>query len=192
MIFDLFSDHIICDIIHTVYATVFMIVIIYVSICWLFHIGYLKTNNCEKIILVPYANSSSRIKKGTRISCGIDVSSIINIKIEPGERSLVNTGLKICNCPETVYLRAAPRSSLAIKGIDIGAGVIDADYRGEIKLLVINNSQNVFEINCEDYIGQLIPTMIFEGPIYYQDKEINSNKQRQGGFGSTNNEITEF
>jgi dUTP pyrophosphatase len=76
--------------------------------------------------------------------------------ILPGEQSPVNTGIALVVPPRT-YARIAPQSGLVVKhGIDIGAGVIDKDYRGEIKVVLINNSSIPFQVQPGDRIAQLI------------------------------------
>jgi dUTP pyrophosphatase len=76
--------------------------------------------------------------------------------IPPAERSPVNTGIALA-VPQGTYVRIAPRSGLAVKhGIDIGAGVIDEDYQGEIKVVLINNSSIPFQVRPGDRIAQLI------------------------------------
>ena len=68
---------------------------------------------------------------------------------------LINTGLSI-KFSKGIYGQIAPRSSLALKGIDIGGGIIDPDYSGEIGIIMINNSSETFHITPNDRIAQLI------------------------------------
>ena len=76
--------------------------------------------------------------RGSVLSAGLDICSIEDATIEPGQRTLVSTGLAVA-IPEGYYGRVAPRSGLATKnGLDVLAGVIDADYRGEIRCLLLN------------------------------------------------------
>ena len=75
--------------------------------------------------------------------------------ILPQCRKLVSTGISI-EIPVTVYAQLAPRSSLAVKEIDVGAGIIDSDYRGEVKVLLINNSTNDFIIKKEELIFKIL------------------------------------
>lgn len=87
--------------------------------------------------------------------------------------------------PEGNYGRIAPRSGLAAKNmIDVGAGVIDSDYRGEVKVLLFNLSDVDFEVSKNDRIAQLIiekytPTQLVEV------EELDSTVRGVGGFGST-------
>ena len=101
-------------------------------------------------------NAAYQPTRATMGSIGYDLRSIENVKIPKKSRALVGTGLAII-CPEGSYGRIAPRSGLASKHcIDIGAGVIDSDYRGEVKVLVINNSNRTFYVNPGMKIAQLI------------------------------------
>ena len=76
--------------------------------------------------------------------------------IPQGERKIISTGIAIAT-PADSYARVAPRSGLAAnRSIDIGAGVIDQDYRGEIKVLLINNSKHPYPVKPGDRIAQLI------------------------------------
>jgi len=86
---------------------------------------------------------------------GYDVFSIQKTNLACGERKLISTGICVEISPEH-YIRVAPRSGLSVKGIDVGAGVIDSSYRGEIKVLLINNSQSEFYIEKGAKIAQLI------------------------------------
>ena len=94
--------------------------------------------------------------KGSPGAAGWDLASPVHCSLQPGERRLVPLGLAV-EIPSNSYGRIAPRSSLAIRGIDVAGGVIDADYRGEIKIIMVNNSrQETFTVNVGDRIGQLI------------------------------------
>ena len=137
--------------------------------------------------------SGSTPFKSSSNSAGWDVYSDETCQIQPGTRQLVSTGLSIEVCPSNCYIRVAPRSGLACRGIDIGAGVIDSDYRGEIKVLVINNSSEVFKIDTFMRIAQFIPEKIDVSCLYFKTKNLsmpikcitNSKPRQTDGFGSS-------
>ena len=83
-----------------------------------------------------------------------------------------------------MYARIAPRSGLSVKGLDIGAGVVDSDYRGPIKALLINNSNIPFQVNVGDRMAQLILERI-ENPECILVNELPTSKRGSKGFGST-------
>jgi dUTP pyrophosphatase len=120
----------------------------------------------------------------TEGSVGYDLHSSLEDIIKSKTRKLVSTGLKI-SIPLGMYGRIAPRSSLACKkSVDVGAGVVDNDYRGEVKVLLINNGEEDFKIEKGDRIAQLI----FENystPTLEVVSELDQTIRGQGGFGST-------
>lgn len=103
--------------------------------------------------------------------------------IKPLERKLVSTGLRIFMPPKSFGL-IAPRSSYAVKGIDINPGIVDIDYTGIVKVLVINNSKNVLNIAPGDRIAQLL--VLKNKNVSPFIGYIPSTKRGNGGFGSTN------
>jgi dUTP pyrophosphatase len=118
-------------------------------------------------------------------AAGYDLTSTENALIHPGNRCLVSTGLSI-KLPPGVYGRVAPRSGLAVKnGIQVGAGVIDADYRGEVKVLLFNHTiDHTFVIQPGDRIAQLICERC-ELPEVIQVDQLGETERGEGGFGST-------
>lgn len=81
--------------------------------------------------------------------------------------------------------RIAPRSGLASKNfIDTGAGVIDADYRGQVKVLLFNHAETDFEVNEGDRVAQLIIERIYTPEIQVVE-ELEESVRGEGGFGST-------
>ena len=104
-------------------------------------------------LLSPEAKLPTR---GSDDAAGYDLYRREEIILAPGTRKLVNTGISIAAPSTRMYARIAPRSGLSIKGLDIGAGVVDSDYRGPIKVLLINNSDTPFQINAGDRMAQLI------------------------------------
>ena len=79
----------------------------------------------------------------------------------------------------------APRSGLAVKNfIDVGAGVIDSDYRGEIKVLLFNHSETDFQVNVNDRIAQIIIEKIAETKLV-KIQTLTETERGEGGFGST-------
>jgi dUTP pyrophosphatase len=124
--------------------------------------------------------------KGSKYAAGYDISSIESIVIKPGSRALVKTGLSFeFYGISSVYLRVAPRSGLAYKyGIDVGAGVIDEDFRGEIGVILFNFGSDDFVINVGDRIAQLIIEEIRNVPVR-EVTELAESDRGSGGFGST-------
>lgn len=116
-------------------------------------------------------------------AAGYDLHSAIKTVIAPKSRFLVDTGIAIAINNDT-YARIAPRSGLAVKGIDVGAGVIDSDYRGAVKVLLINTTENEFKVEIGDRIAQLIITRI-ETPIVEVVDDLDATVRGEGGFGST-------
>jgi len=96
----------------------------------------------------------------------------------------VPTGISVA-LPPGCYGRIAPRSGIALKhAIDVGAGVIDSDYRGEVKVLLFNHSDDAFAVHIGDRIGQLICEQCLIVPIV-EVPELDSTERGAQGFGST-------
>lgn len=136
----------------------------------------------EVRLLNAHAKVPRRASAG---AAGYDLTSTENVSIYPGTRGLVSTGVAV-KLPPGVYGRIAPRSGLAVKnGIQVGAGVIDSDYRGEIKVLLFNHSvDHVFEISPGDRVAQLICERC-ELPEVIQVDELDETERGEGKFGST-------
>ena len=94
--------------------------------------------------------------RGSEDAAGYDLSSCEPAIIPPRTQKLVDTGISIAVPSIRLYTRIAPRSGLAVKELNIGASVVDSDYRGLIKVLLINNSETPFQINTGDRMAQLI------------------------------------
>ena len=124
----------------------------------------------------------------TEGSAGMDLRASCDEKIllMPGERFLVPTGLYI-ELPKGVEAQIRPRSGLAIKfgiGMVNGVGTIDSDYRGEIKIPLINWGQTAFEINPGDRIAQMVVSR-YEHVTWEKTDELDDAKRGHGGFGHT-------
>jgi len=100
----------------------------------------------ETGILVQRLSQDARIPtKGSKLAAGHDLYSSEDINILANKRALVKIGLAIA-VPEETYCRIAPRSGLATKGISVDAGVIDADYRGEVKVLLLTTIVRIMKL----------------------------------------------
>ena len=127
---------------------------------------------------------------GSEYAAGMDLfsSNEETIKIEPNMRKMIPTGLSIGYDDDSYYMRVAPRSGLTIKNyIDVGAGVIDYDYRGEIKVILINNGKEVFNVTKNMKIAQMIPTKIIKATdvTFIEVTDLDETNRGEGGFGST-------
>jgi dUTP pyrophosphatase len=82
------------------------------------------------------------LKRATKHSAGYDIISPLDIELRAGERMLIKTGIKLTNMKDGHYLQIKPKSGHAFKhGVDVLAGVIDSDYRGEIGVILFNTSK---------------------------------------------------
>lgn len=121
-------------------------------------------------------------------SAGLDLRAHISegIRIEPLQRLLVPTGLFI-ELPEGYEAQIRPRSGLAIKhGISIvnTPGTIDPDYRGEIKIILVNLSDAVFTLQPGERIAQMVVAR-FEHITWNEVETLNETQRGAGGFGHT-------
>ncbi|XP_028773824.1 deoxyuridine 5'-triphosphate nucleotidohydrolase-like [Neltuma alba] len=122
--------------------------------------------------------------RASSLSAGYDLSSAVETKVPARGKALVATDLSIA-IPEGTYARIAPRSGLAWKhSIDVGAGVIDADYRGPVGVILFNHSDADFEVKIGDRIAQLIIERIMT-PEVEEVQDLDSTARGEGGFGST-------
>lgn len=121
--------------------------------------------------------------RGSDEAAGYDLYSYESETVEPNQIKLIDTGISI-RVPEGTYGRIAPRSSVSKKGILINAGVIDRDYRGPVKVMVHNLSNNDYVINKNDRIAQLILEQIKTPPVELVE-ELDDTERGTEGFGST-------
>jgi len=124
----------------------------------------------------------------TSHAAGMDLRADVQetITLKPMERKLIPTGLHI-ELPEGFEAQIRPRSGLAFKhgiGIVNSPGTIDADYRGEVKVLLINFSDQAFEINTGDRIAQMVVAR--HEKVDWQEVEVlNETLRGAGGYGHT-------
>jgi len=142
-------------------------------------------------ILFKKLNVNAKLPEyGSKFAAGMDLyaSNEEVIIIEARQRKLIPTSLSMSWSNMNYYMRIAPRSGLSVKNsVDVGAGVIDFDYRGEIKIVLINNGINNFVVEKHMKIAQMIPTYtIHQGLIKISEvEELNETERGLGGFGST-------
>ena len=127
-------------------------------------------------------------KYQTALSAGMDLYANIeeSVTLKPLERKLISTGLLI-ELPQGFEAQIRPRSGLAIKnGITVlnSPGTIDADYRGEIGVILVNLSAEAFTINNGDRIAQMVIAKQ-ETAIWEEVAELSETDRGAGGFGST-------
>jgi len=124
--------------------------------------------------------------RGSGGAVGYDLYSNTSCVIPASERGLVSTGIAII-LPSGVYGRVAPRSGLAVKhGIQVGAGVIDPDYTGEVKVVLFNHGDKDFEVEKGDRIAQLVLERC-ETPPIEEITVVEDTERGSSGFGSTGN-----
>lgn len=122
--------------------------------------------------------------RGSYKAAGFDLYADEHTVVLGGQRRIISTGIS-ATAPEGCYLRVAPRSGLAAKhGIDILAGVVDADYTGEICVIMQNNDGEPFDVNIGDRIAQLIPERIWQGEIELVH-DLDETDRGDGAMGST-------
>ena len=111
----------------------------------------------------------------------LDEKAALPVRGTPGA---AGWDLAAMELPSGCYGRIAPRSSLAVRGVDVAGGVIDPDFRGEIKIILVNNSSEVFTLRQGDRIGQLILER-FSLACLEPTSTLSTTARGVGGFGST-------
>lgn len=122
--------------------------------------------------------------RGSELAAGYDLYSAENVIIPKQGKALVKTDIAIA-LPEGCYGRVAPRSSLSWKHhIDVGAGVVDRDYRGNVGVVLFNLSQQDYKVQQGDRIAQLIVERISIPPLV-EVEELDDTARGTAGYGST-------
>ena len=121
--------------------------------------------------------------RGSKYAAGYDLYSNEEAVIEAGTRKLISTGIGI-SINHDCYARIAPRSGLAVKGLDVGAGICDSDYRDYLRVLLINNGKESYKVNKGDRIAQLILEKIYTPEVEVVE-ELDETERGLAGFGST-------
>ena len=139
-----------------------------------------------KTVDIKYLNISPTYE--TTHAAGADIKAFLkeNIVINPLNRAIISTGI-LLELPEGFEAQVRPRSGLAAKyGITVlnTPGTIDSDYRGEIKIILINLGSEPFEIKNGDRIAQLVIAPVIQGNFIKSDF-LNTTNRGTGGFGST-------
>jgi len=119
-------------------------------------------------------------------AAGMDVVAAEDLDLAPGQRHAVATGFRVA-IPDGYEIQVRPRSGLAFKhGISVPntPGTIDSDYRGELKILLINHGTDSFAIRRGDRIAQLIPAAVTLAS-FDEVEELDDTHRGAGGFGST-------
>lgn len=126
-------------------------------------------------------------RRGSSGAAGLDLFSARECTVPAHGKLLVDTDIAI-ELPAGTYGRVAPRSGLANKHfLDVGAGVVDADYRGSVGVVLFNHSDTDFHIRVGDRIAQLIVERIMLPDIHVVDvdQELSATERGSAGYGST-------
>ena len=147
----------------------------------------------KKLTFVKLTQDAEDVVQGTDKSAGYDIKACETVLIPARSKQTVKTGLRV-EFPVGVYGRLASRSGLAVKhGIEVGAGVIDEDYEGELMVLLWNHSDCDFKVEKGDRICQFIPHGEIRVKVFIKNKvgevgrPLNVVRSNRGvsGFGST-------
>lgn len=136
----------------------------------------LQFKKLNKIAVIP-----TRADSG---AAGYDLYATENVTVPARGRAIVKTGIAVALPPGT-YGRVAPRSGLAVKhGIDVGAGTIDHNYRGEVGVVLFNHDDEDYEVVAGHRVAQLVVHLIIT-PEPVEVDELDITDRGSGGFGST-------
>ncbi|KAK2626558.1 hypothetical protein QTJ16_003733 [Diplocarpon rosae] len=141
--------------------------------------------SAEPPLLIKKLSDKARLPtRGSACAAGYDLYAAKATVVPARGKVLVETDLSMA-VPAGTYGRIAPRSGLAAKHmIDTGAGVIDADYRGQVKVLLFNHGEEDFEVQEGDRVAQLVLERIYT-PEVREVTELEESVRGAGGFGST-------
>ena len=141
-----------------------------------------------KILIKRLSKEVSLPKYETSGSSGMDLAANIDadINIDPGKTAIIPTGLAL-SIPKGFEIQISPRSGLAAKqkiSVLNTPGTIDADYRGEIKIILINLGQETFKVEKGLRIAQMVVCPVVQAQLKEVD-DLNETERGKGGFGST-------
>lgn len=144
--------------------------------------------NAQSTVIVRNESGQALPAYATALSAGLDIRAHLSqaVVIEPGAFQLIPTGLFVA-LPEGTELQVRPRSGLAFKhGITVlnSPGTIDADYRGEIGVLLINHGSKAFTVENGERVAQLILAQ-YQRVVWEEADDLPETKRGAGGFGST-------
>jgi deoxyuridine 5'-triphosphate nucleotidohydrolase len=138
----------------------------------------------KKLKVKKHSDTATLPERKSALAAGYDLCSDEELTLPPGQRKAIATNISV-EIPPGHYGRVAPRSGLAVKqGINVLAGVIDADYRGKVGVVLVNHAYDNFHVKVGDRIAQLI----LEKCSMFEVKEIeehSATERGEGGFGST-------
>ena len=138
------------------------------------------------IARLPHGEGLPLPSYATPGAAGMDVVAAEDLDLAPGQRHAVATGFRVA-IPDGYEIQVRPRSGLAFKhGISVPntPGTIDSDYRGELKILLINHGPDPFPIRRGDRIAQLVPAAVTLAAFDEVD-DLDETNRGAGGFGST-------
>ena len=138
---------------------------------------------------LPHGSGLPLPQRMTPGSSGCDIRAALEEPLDllPGSRALIPTGFCL-EIPEGYEVQVRPRSGLAIKyGVTVlnAPGTIDADYRGEVKIILVNLSPQPFVVKNGDRIAQLVPMKVASHLDFSEHDSIADSSRGEGGFGST-------
>ncbi|XP_076849793.1 deoxyuridine 5'-triphosphate nucleotidohydrolase, mitochondrial isoform X2 [Brachyhypopomus gauderio] len=140
----------------------------------------------DKVVLkfAKLSEHATTPTRGSSKSAGYDLYSAYDYTVGPMDKAVVLTDIQIA-VPAGCYGRVAPRSGLAANNfIDVGAGVVDEDYRGNVGVVLFNFSKSAFEVKKGDRVAQLVCERIFY-PELLELQTLEETERGSGGFGST-------
>ena len=135
---------------------------------------------------LPHGEGLDLPRYATEGAAGMDVVSAEDVTLAPGARHAVATGLALA-IPRGFEIQVRPRSGLALKhGITVPntPGTIDSDYRGELKVILINHGAEPFPIARGDRVAQLVLAPVTQA-AWQEVGELDATERGAGGFGST-------
>ncbi len=144
-----------------------------IQFCWL---------DPEKFSDLPIPTYHSELASGMDVAAAVDHT----VQLDPGQITIIPTGFSVA-IPTGYEIQVRPRSGLAIKhGVTVinSPGTIDADYRGEIRIGLVNLSSSAFEICRGDRIAQLVLAPVYQADLQLVSK-LSETKRGSGGFGHT-------
>ncbi len=150
---------------------------------------YIMTPTKIAVTRLPHSMGLPLPVRMTPGSSGCDVCAAVDkeVVIYSGCRVLIPTGFKF-RIPEGFEVQVRPRSGLALKnGVTVlnAPGTIDADYRGEVQIILINHGDQPFTVKRGDRIAQLVPAAVAADTVFIEDEVQDDTSRGAGGFGHT-------